>query len=466
MRKNVVSALLVLILAIITVRISRSLESIGVSVDANVSPQEQGTTQTPRQVPNPVGFQELSFDGEESTLACNGDGTQLGVVSGSLPSEFSLRGKNLQVWKLKSTLQPEKLLYRCPLRGSYSPDIAWVGEYLLFSMMENKTDEEIERELEKDLFSVSKFMHGYALSALSGNLIPFTPVQSEYLLPFSSHQVFVINSRQDAMSATKARSSGKITTHSLPARLYDIATNKTVKQFTLPMVTSGMAKDKHYVPRFLSKDGQYLVGSTSLDYPWKSKEISNNHLKYLVSIKLADGSAKSLTSEDAPDSLYLRSNQPFAIGLPCPVDDGKMVVCALNAYERNLNYRFQYYKPTGELVKEVKVNDRDMERAELPAAGEPITWTRSGDAILQIGSDIWFFDIKNWKGTKIAENLLVEEVHQWAGDRSVLVRVRKVIDKKTTEVKIRGQLTKVTEPLYSKDRYWGFLTLPELPEKK
>lgn len=478
MQKNVIDcAFLVLILAGAVVGISLALEQAGVSASAQAQTPAPGMTSGTTPVSNPVGFQELSlkgFNGEVKTLTCNRDGTKLGVVSGSVASEFNFSGQHLQIWNLSPTLQPERILYRALLKGSYDPNITWVGDYLVFSQMESKTEEEIERELEKSSYDVPKFIHGYALSARNGNLTPFTPVQSEFLLPFPSptspNQAFVINSFQDVMSASKAINSlkGKRPAPFSPARLHDIAANKTIKQFALPVMGSGISAEKDFVPLFFAEDSQYLVGTTSSDFPWKNKEISNNHLKYLISIKLTDSSAKSpatlptrsLTSEVAPDSLYLRNNQPFSIGLPRPVDGGKMVVCALNAYERNLNYRFQYYTPSGKLVKEVKVNDRDMQRAGLPAAGEPITWTPSGDAIVQIGSDVWFFDIKNWKSTKIATDLLVDEVHEWVQERSVLVRVRKVLDRKTTRLVGPGRSRDSSQPIYSFDRYWGFLTLP------
>lgn len=235
---------------------------------------------------------------------------------------------------------------------------------------------------------------------------------------------------------------------------YAVPSGRLLRRTVASIGRISLVADTGLVPVALSPHGDALYGVIPTP-PAASAHVTSG--VSLAKIDLSNGSVRLLTSTDEADQLLSRTITLYGVPFSASVA-GLQIGCILDAPQRNLAYRFQYFDMSaGRLTRELKASNRDAARAGIPSNGTPITLTPAGDALVQAGDAIWLFQIRKassfpqadrrqdlWlykmgkaTGKRIAEGITVNAVVGWSGSH-LLVMAESTDTGKTRSPKVTG----------------------------
>lgn len=393
-----------------------------------------------------ANFQELPFRGDKAFLQINKSGTLLAVMHGGQLRGEAYTGTLLEVWSLDALHKPQKLVYSDTRKVPFSPQMHWVGDNLLYSAIEGISLQQFMEELPTKPLETAGYVKGYVWLKATKTLKSFTPARDPFLVPVDNlNQVLVINPileiLQHVAQSRNTTSQPKVvpppnlqTALGVPICIYSVPDGKLLRRIMVPVRAPRTSGDSNFIPLFATADGNHLLATAYTDDPWKQTKGPLTPYDFLISIDLKNGTVTRLTSMDEPDALWIIQRHFYGLGLPARVGLAQ-VVCALDAVERNLDYRFQYFDAFGTLTKEVRANDRVVQAASLPKAAVPISWDDKGNALLQAKDGVWVFDTTTQKGHELLKNIMVTDVCGQSDKGDFLVRVAQLNDQSAPNAK-------------------------------
>lgn len=409
-----------------------------------------------------TNFQELPFRGGETFLQVNKSGTLLAVMHGGQLRGEAYTGTSLEVWSLDALCKPQKLLYSDTRKIPFSPQVRWVGDNLLYAAIEGISLQKFMKELPLKPLETAEHVKGYVWQKATRALKSFAAAREPFLVPIDDlNEVVVINpvleilqhivwSRSVSPQSHVMPNPNLQTVHGVPICIYSVPDGKLLRRVVVPVRAPRILGDSSLIPLFVTADGSHLFATAYTDDPWKQTKDPLTPYDFLISIDIKTGTVTRLTSVDEPDALWINRRHFYGLGLPVRVGPSQ-VACSLNAPERNLDYRFQYFDAFGTLIKEVRVNDRVVQRAGIPKQAVPVSWDSKGNALLQAKDGLWMFDIAAQKGHELIKNIIITDVCGRSDRGNFLVRVTRLKGQSALDAETAGASNT------TRDSIWGFI---------
>lgn len=419
------------------------------------------------------GYSEISGVDAQDWLLYSQDASKIAIVHTKRAIDSPPQGESIIVYSVDSKLQPSQILFEDKSEGQVITEFQWVGNKLFYTLAKDNFNASVNSSFEKEgeinaekmLEIVSRNLetriwpndakNAKALSQIKivppGNI--FSSSDTNYLLLFDDLQ-----DTATLWDPAQKRFSDAIFNQRF-LRKYEVSSGILDRgvRLSLPMLPARWwgGTDK-FVPLFISKDGNGLiavVGANAASF--FGAKASNSTV---ILLNLNSGIIKNITPDSEINGLRLqRGADPrfFAPGNPLSINGGDQIVCQLSTIDSidALSFRFGFFDLEGKKLTEVFLLDQDIKKVGIKDS-LLVTWTKQGANVLLQDGDIWIYNWQSKQGSKLHDNLWVEDVVGWIDERHLLIRAVP-----TAEFKDGSKV--LTSNFVSTRKKWGILTVPD-----